>query len=166
MTQWFSWLHFFGRRVETKASPWPPPAPDDTTGEEDTRLLSPLAAPVHIRSGSAVVRVENGVLTVEREGEPRFERPIELVSAVHIHGPATITSPCVAQLVGQGTPVLWPAVAGARPDGAVPAADRRSGRAQRAANGLAVEKAGSGIAFAAPTFGADCASVAPGFAPS
>src|SRR5262249_6674117 len=24
-----------------------------------------------------------------------------------IHGPATITSPCVAQLVRQGTPILW-----------------------------------------------------------
>jgi hypothetical protein len=25
------------------------------------------------------VRIENGVLAVERDGEPRFERPIELI---------------------------------------------------------------------------------------
>lgn len=107
MSQWFSWKYFFGRGVQAIASPWSPPALDDLAAEEATRSLSPLAAPVHVRSGSAVVRIDNGVLVVEREGEPRFERPMELVSAVHIHGPATITSPCVAQLIAQGTPVLW-----------------------------------------------------------
>jgi CRISPR-associated protein Cas1 len=53
------------------------------------------------------VRVDNGVIVVEREGEAPFERPMELVSAVHIHGWATITSPCVAQLLAQGSPVVW-----------------------------------------------------------
>jgi hypothetical protein len=81
MTQWFNWRHFFGRQIQIEASPWLPPALDDAAGEEESRSLSPLAAPVHVRSGSAVVRVENGVLVVEREDEPRFERPIELVSA-------------------------------------------------------------------------------------
>ncbi|MGA2289234.1 hypothetical protein [Bradyrhizobium sp.] len=38
-----------------------------------------------------MIRADNGLLAVEREGEPRYERPIELVSAVHIHGWATIT---------------------------------------------------------------------------
>jgi CRISP-associated protein Cas1 len=109
MTKWFGWWHFFGGGSQVDPSSWLPPAMDKGREDEDeeVRLISPLAAPVHIRSGSALVRIENGVLVVEREGEPRFERPIELVSAVHIHGPGTITSPCVAQLVAQGTPVLW-----------------------------------------------------------
>jgi CRISPR-associated endonuclease Cas1 len=106
MTQWFSWKQFFGRGVQAVASPWLPPTLDEADAE-DARSISPLAAPVHVRTGSAVVRVDNGVLVVEREGEPRFERPLELVSDVHIHGPATITSPCVGQLIAQGSPVLW-----------------------------------------------------------
>ena len=93
--------------MDVEASLWRPPGLDDAVEEDGGGSISPLAAPVHVRAGTAVVRVDNGVLVVERDGEPRFERPIELVSAVHIHGPATITSPCVAQLIAQGTPILW-----------------------------------------------------------
>jgi CRISP-associated protein Cas1 len=108
MTQWFSLKHFFRRGVQREASLWlPPGVEEDATNEDEGRSISPLAAPVHVQSGSAVVRIESGVLLIEREAEPRFERPIELVSAVHIHGPATITSPCVIQLIAQGTPILW-----------------------------------------------------------
>jgi CRISPR-associated endonuclease Cas1 len=85
---------------------------DDLVEGEESRSISPVAAPLHIYSGSAMVRVDNGVVVVEREGEPRFERPIELVSAVHIHGWATITSPCIGQLISQGTPVIWRGVTG------------------------------------------------------
>jgi len=108
MTRWFSLRHVF-RRSEPVASPWLPPAlePDDATDDDAARTISPLAAPVHVCSGAAVVRVENGVLVVEREGAPRVERPIELVSAVHIHGWATVTSPCIGELIRQGTPVIW-----------------------------------------------------------
>jgi hypothetical protein len=105
MTEWFTWWHFFSRGSQIEASPWLPPAMDDTDEEDGGRSVSPLAAPVHVQSGSALVRIDNGVLVVERDGEPRFERPMELVAAVHIHGPATITSPCVAPLIAQGTPV-------------------------------------------------------------
>lgn len=107
MSQWFSLKRLFGRATPLEPPAWPPPVMDEAADEEPGRALSPVAAPVHVRSGSALVRVDNGVLVVEREGEPRFERPIELVSAVHIHGWATITSPCVAELVSQGTPVIW-----------------------------------------------------------
>ena len=108
MTQWFTWKLLFGRGAPQKEGvPWPPPIMDEGAEEDGGRTLSPAAAPVHVQAGSALVRVDNGVLVVEREGEPRFERPLELVSAVHIHGWATITSPCVAQLIGQGTPVVW-----------------------------------------------------------
>lgn len=108
MSHWFS-LRLFSRRSDQfQSALWPPPANDHELEEADAgRQLSPLAAPVHVQSGSALVRVENGVLMVEREGEPRFERPIELVASVHIHGWATITSPCVGQLIGQGIPVIW-----------------------------------------------------------
>jgi CRISPR-associated endonuclease Cas1 len=108
MTQWFSWRLLFGRdRTSDAEATWPPPTIEETVAEELERTVSPVATPLHIRSGSALVRVDNGVIVVEREGEARFERPIELVSDVHIHGWATITSPCVAQLLAQGSPVVW-----------------------------------------------------------
>ncbi len=107
MTQMFSWMRLFGRAIAIDEAPWPPPVIEESAEDEPQRMLSPVAAPVHVQSGSALIRVSNGVLVVEREGEPAFERPIELVSAVHIHGWATITSPCVAQLIAQGTPVVW-----------------------------------------------------------
>lgn len=106
MTQWFSWKALFGGAKDPAEDAWPPPQdhpPDDDAGPK----LSPLSAPVHVSSGSALVRVNNGVLTVERPDKDLFERPLELVSAVHIHGWATITSPCVGQLVQQGTAVVW-----------------------------------------------------------
>lgn len=112
MTKWFGWIDFFRHGTTLMDAPWPPPLPEDPEEEVAPGTISPLAAPVHVQSRSAVVRVDNGVLIVERDAEPPFERPIELVSAVHIHGPATVTSPCVSQLVAQGTPVVWRSVSG------------------------------------------------------
>jgi CRISPR-associated endonuclease Cas1 len=150
MTRFFDWRHFFRRGVEPLAAPWLPPAAEDAAESEEaeeSRSLSPLAAPVHVCSGSAVVRIDNGVLMVEREGEARFERPVELVSAVHIHGWATITSPCVAQLVRQGTPVIWRGATGYPIGCAQPlhqaglAARRAQYAAAGAAQGLAIAQA-------------------------
>jgi hypothetical protein len=107
MTEWLSWRRLFSRSRPADVSVWPPPVMEEANEDDAPRAISPVAAPVHVRSGSALVRIDNGVLVVEREGEPRFERPVELVSAVHIHGWATITSPCVAELIRQGTPVVW-----------------------------------------------------------
>jgi CRISPR/Cas system-associated endonuclease Cas1 len=50
--------------------------------------------------------VDNGVLVVEREDEPRFERPLELVAALHIHGPAKITSGAIAELIRTGAHIV------------------------------------------------------------
>lgn len=104
MTQWFSLKRFFGG---DGMESWPPPALDEFLEEEEPRPLSPVAGPIHVLSGSALVRIDNGVLRVERPGLEPAERPVELVSAVHIHGWATITSPCIAELVRQGAPVVW-----------------------------------------------------------
>ena len=106
MTAWFSLARLFGGGTPEI---WPPPQVEETFEEEEEELpaLSPVAGPIHVLSGSALVRIDNGVLRVERPDLPPAERPVELVSAVHIHGWATITSPCVAALVRQGTPVVW-----------------------------------------------------------
>jgi CRISPR-associated endonuclease Cas1 len=106
MIQWFSLKRLFGGH-EREPPLWTPPALAEPVEPEEERHVSPLAAPLHVHAGSALVRVDNGVLAVEREGQERFERPIELVSAVHIHGWATITSPAVAQLLAQGALVIW-----------------------------------------------------------
>ena len=109
MTQWFSWKRLFGG---TDVEPWLPPPLDESLDEAEPRPLSPVAGPIHVLSGSALVRIDNGVLVIERVGETAVQRPVELVSALHIHGWATITSPCVAELVRQGTPVVWRGVTG------------------------------------------------------
>ena len=106
MTLWFSFKRLFGQASALDLDIWPPPE-DFEDAEEAGKELSPAAAPVHVLSGSALVRIDNGVLVVERPDQAAVERPMELVSALHIHGWATITSPCVGQLVAQGTAVVW-----------------------------------------------------------
>ena len=106
MTIWFPFHRLFERPLTT--SDWPPPAlveENETSASE--RQLSPVAAPVHVLSGSALVRIKERTLVVERPDTAVFERPLELVSAVHIHGWASVTSPCIAALLAQGTPVVW-----------------------------------------------------------
>lgn len=105
---WFPW-----RRTQA-ASPddWPTPALIEEPEPSPEHQLSPAAAPVHVLAGSALVRIEQRTLVVERPDEPRFERPMELVSAVHIHGWAGITSPTVSALLAQGTPVVWRGASG------------------------------------------------------
>jgi CRISPR-associated endonuclease Cas1 len=106
MTLWLSFKRLFGQVPVPDLDLWPPPE-DLGDAEEPGKELSPAAAPVHVLSGSALVRIDNGVLVVERQDQATVERPMELVSALHIHGWATITSPCVGQLVSQGTAVIW-----------------------------------------------------------
>ncbi len=101
---WFSFQRFFD--PAPPQSVWPPPLLAEDEAEQETRF-SPAAAPVHVLSGAAVVRAKNGSLIVERPGEPLFERPIELVSTLHIHGWARVTGACIGKLTAQGTPVVW-----------------------------------------------------------
>jgi CRISPR/Cas system-associated endonuclease Cas1 len=106
MTEWFSLKRLFGRAPSFDPNIWPVRG-DFDDAEEAGKELSPAAAPVHVLSGSALVRIDNGLLVVERQDQDVTERPMELVLALHIHGWATITSPCVRQLVAQGTSVVW-----------------------------------------------------------
>ena len=109
MTLWYPLRRFF--ESSPLPSDWlPPDLPEEAT--EPEYRFSPAAAPVHVMSGSALVRVGECTLIVERPGEATFARPIELVSALHVHGWAGITSPCVGRLTAQGTPVIWQGVHG------------------------------------------------------
>lgn len=105
MAKWFLLERLFPKSPLSTAEAWPPP--EDFEEAETSRELSPAAAPIHVLSGSALIRADNGVLVVERQEQEPFERPLELVSALHIHGWATITSPCIGQLVAQGTSIVW-----------------------------------------------------------
>lgn len=115
MTYWFrprSWGRLF-RNDAALSADWPSPQLiEDNENSAPERRISPAAAPVHVLAGSALIRVKESTLVVERPDEAPFERPLELVSAVHIHGWAGITSPCVAALLAQGTPVVWRGVTG------------------------------------------------------
>jgi CRISPR-associated endonuclease Cas1 len=148
MTFWSRWRDLFrGGRVGGADVPWLPPGLEEPAEEAAERTVSPLAAPLHVQSGSALVRVDNGVVVVEREGEPPFERPIELVSALHIHGWSTVTSPCVAQLLVQGTPVVWRSPTG-YPIGASAPLHRAGLEARRAQFAAAAAPQGLAIARA------------------
>lgn len=68
---------------------------------------SPAALPVHVLEGSALVRMDDGRLIVERPDLEPVERPMEFVSSLQIHGWAGITSPCLVALLRQGSPVIW-----------------------------------------------------------
>ncbi|ADP71114.1 CRISPR-associated protein Cas1 [Rhodomicrobium vannielii ATCC 17100] len=104
MLSWGSFQRLFGSAPPP--SDWPPPLSLEEEAEQDIRF-SPAAAPVHVLSGAAVVRVNNSTLLVERPGEPVFERPIELVSTLHIHGWARVTGACIGRLTAQGATVVW-----------------------------------------------------------
>lgn len=112
MSRIFTWWRKLAA-AEPAVLPVDLPGLDEPESEDTLReRVSPLAAPLHIHSAHATVRTDNGVVTVERRDGPAFERPIELVASVQIHGPATITSPCIAALMRQGTPVIWRGVTG------------------------------------------------------
>lgn len=107
MTLWYS-LRALLRSTPDTPLDWPPPQVPELADDEDaSQRLSPVASPVHILAGSALVRVRDRTLVVEKPDAPAFERPIELVSSLHIHGWAGVTSPTIAALLGQGTPVVW-----------------------------------------------------------
>lgn len=112
MTLWFPFRSLLLPKTEP-ADAWPPPPVTDEPEEINAeRRMSPTAAPVHIMAGTALVRVKQSTLVVERSDCPLFERPIELVSALHVHGWASVTSPAVAALTAQCTPVVWRGVNG------------------------------------------------------
>jgi CRISPR-associated endonuclease Cas1 len=112
MTFWFSVRKLFGTSAPAEA--WPPPYLDDAEADRAAtgRELSPVAMPVHVLAGSAVVRTEEGRLLIERPDEPTLERPLELVSVLHVHGWARVTGGCIAALLAQGTPILWRSAGG------------------------------------------------------
>jgi len=80
-------------------------APDYPEGVPDTPALS--AAPVHVLSGDARVRLNSGRLRVEYPDRDAVEVPVEQVSALHIHGWVHVTSATIAAMAAMGAPVLW-----------------------------------------------------------
>lgn len=95
----------FQRLAAEPLIPIPLPEGEDEIGPSSAP--APAALPVHVLEGSALARVAEGRLVIERPDEEPIERPLEFVSSLHIHGWAGITSPCLAALLRQGSPVIW-----------------------------------------------------------
>ncbi len=70
------------------------------------------AVPVHVLRGDAIVRCRGGRLMIEQPEAETIERPLAYVAAVHVHGWATVTPGCIAQLLEQGSPVVWRSASG------------------------------------------------------
>ena len=84
--------------------------PEQDPGPRDEELRpgpAPAALPVHVLAGDAMVRCIDGRLIIERPEAAMIERPLSFVSALHVHGWATVTAPCIRTLLEQGSPVIW-----------------------------------------------------------
>ena len=68
---------------------------------------SALASPVHVLDPEARVRLDDGLLTIERQGEPPVRLRLPDVSSVSLHGRAAITTPSIHALLEEGIPVVW-----------------------------------------------------------
>ena len=109
MTIWYPFKSFF---ESEPANSWPIPELDDPFDDEEIPFFQPTAAPVHVLAAETKIRCSEGRLVIEQEGKDTIERPMEYVSALHIHGWSHVTSPCLHQLMKQGSPIIWRSVTG------------------------------------------------------
>ncbi len=109
MTIWYPFKSFFEVEPDTV---WRIPELEEPENDEEIPFFQPTAVPVHVVAEDAKIRCNEGRLIIQRPGHPDIERPLEFVSALHIHGWAQITSPCISQLMKQGTHVMWRSASG------------------------------------------------------
>lgn len=64
-------------------------------------------SPVHVLDPEAQLRLDDGLLLIERPDEPPLHLRLPDVLSVSLHGRAAITTPTVQALLGEGVPVLW-----------------------------------------------------------
>lgn len=66
-----------------------------------------FASPVHVLDPEARIRLDDGLLVVERPEQKPVRLRLPEVSSVSVHGRAAITTPCVHALLTEGIPVIW-----------------------------------------------------------
>ena len=67
----------------------------------------PAAAPIHITDPTAQVRLDDGLLTIERPGAPPLRLRLPEIHSLSIHGRAGLSTPCLHALLEEGIPVIW-----------------------------------------------------------
>lgn len=109
MALWLPWRRQANVPQQRKEQPQAEAATLDPLLEEEAPRPQPepAAVPVHVLAGDAVVRCREGRLIIERPDAEMLERPLAFVSALHVHGWATVTAPCIRMLLEQGTPIIW-----------------------------------------------------------
>jgi CRISPR-associated endonuclease Cas1 len=71
------------------------------------RATESSGAPVHVLDPDAKIRLDDGLLAIERPDQPPVRLRLPDVRAVSIHGRASITTPCVQTLLEEGIPLVW-----------------------------------------------------------
>jgi CRISPR/Cas system-associated endonuclease Cas1 len=64
-------------------------------------------SPVHVLDQEARVRLDDGMLLIERPDTKPVRLRLFDVLSVSLHGPAGITTPLVHALLAEGIPVIW-----------------------------------------------------------
>ena len=67
---------------------------------------------IHVVDPGAHIRVQDGVLVIDRPGQDTIARRLPDIASLSIHGRAAITTPCVQMLLGEGIPVIWRSASG------------------------------------------------------
>ena len=66
-----------------------------------------FASPVHVLDPEARIRLDDGLLVVERPQQPPVRLRLPDIQSVSVHGRAAITTPAVHALLTEGVPVIW-----------------------------------------------------------
>lgn len=72
----------------------------------------PSAAPLHVLDQDARLRLDDGLLVVEREQRKPVRLRLPDVLSVSLHGRATLTTPAVQALLAEGIPIIWRSASG------------------------------------------------------
>jgi CRISPR-associated endonuclease Cas1 len=90
----------------------PAAAPSPPIEPADAEAAPPLAAPVHVLLDDAVVRLVDGHLAVAVPEAPERRVRLDEVGQLSLFGAASVTSPCLRELMRRGIPVVWRAHGG------------------------------------------------------
>lgn len=84
-----------------RPQPAPPPVND--------RLAT---APIHVTDSAAHIRLDDGLLSIERPDAPPLRLRLPEVQSLSLHGRAGLSTPCLHALLEEGIPVIWRSATG------------------------------------------------------
>jgi CRISPR-associated protein Cas1 len=81
--------------------------PWQTAATRAAEATAAFVSPVHVVDPEAHVRLDDGLLVIERPSQPLVRLRLPDVLSVSVHGRAAITTPAVQALLAEGIPLIW-----------------------------------------------------------